>query len=64
MAQLWADLQYRLRACAANWKVLDKGLGSLKYELVSLLGVVWTIKKEWRYLLAAVYVIDLNDFTI
>ncbi len=62
--QLWEGLWYGLGACAANLKVLEKRLRSLDYELISHLGVIWTIKNEWRYLPAAFCKMGLNDITI
>ena len=34
-------------------KKLNEGLGSLDFYLISSLGVIRSIKKEWRYLPAA-----------
>ena len=31
-------------------KELREGMGSSNYYLISSLGVIWSIKKEWRYI--------------
>ena len=48
--QLWAGMKYGLGASAATMKELRNGLGSSDFYLISSLGVVRSIKKEWRYL--------------
>jgi len=51
--QLWAGLKYGLGASSAPMADLKKGLGSSDFYLISSLGVVRSIKKEWQYLPAA-----------
>ncbi len=46
VSQLWAGMQYSLRAYAADMKSLEKGLGSSDYKLIGQLGVARTIKKD------------------
>ena len=42
---------------------LDAGLGSADFHLTSCLGVVRTIKKEWRYLPSTFCGIEMFDLT-
>ncbi len=51
--QLWAGLWYGLGASSAPMAKLMEGLGSSDYYLISSLGVVRSITKEWSYLPAA-----------
>ena len=48
--QLWSGLKYGLGASSAMIKDSREGLGPSDYYLISSLGVVWSTKKEWRYL--------------
>ena len=48
--QLWSGLKYGLGASSATMKDLREGLGSLVYYLIRDLGVIRSIKTEWRYL--------------
>ena len=47
--QLWAGMQYGLGALPASMKKLEEGLGATDFYLISKLGVVRSIAKEWRY---------------
>lgn len=62
--QLWAGLRYGLGACSASMTNLSKGLGSADYYLLSNLGVVRSITREWRYLPASFGGMHLFDLTI
>ncbi|KAL7536731.1 hypothetical protein ACHAXR_007365 [Thalassiosira sp. AJA248-18] len=57
--QLWAGLKYGLGASSAPMEALRKGLGSSDYYFISSLGVVRSIKKEWRYLPSGDYLYSL-----
>ena len=48
--QLWAGMRYGLGASSASMKELQEGLQSSDFYLISCLGVIRLIKKEWRYL--------------
>ena len=61
--QLWAGMRYGLGACSAPLQELKDGLGSSDFYLLSSLGVVRTIKKEWRYLPAGFGGMGLEDLT-
>ena len=51
--QLCNSIKYGLGAFSATMEELKEGLGSSDYYLTSSLGVVRSIRKEWRYLLVA-----------
>ena len=51
--QFWDGLRYGMCASSTPLACLAQGLGSSDFYLISSLGVVRTIKKEWRYLPAA-----------
>ena len=59
--QLWAGLRYGMCASSTPLLRLAQGLGSSDFYLISSLGVVRTIKKEWRYLPAAFCGMGLYD---
>jgi sentrin-specific protease 1 len=61
--QLWSGLRYGLGACSASMTALSKGLGSSDYYLLSNLGVVRSITREWRYLPASFGGMELFDLT-
>ena len=61
--QLWAGLRYGLGASSASLNKLQDGLGSSDYYLISSLGAVRSIAKEWRYLPAAFCGMGLFDLT-
>ena len=61
--QLWAGMRYGLGASSASMKELREGLGSSDFYLISSLGVVRSIKKEWRYLPPAFSGMGLFDLT-
>ena len=61
--QLWAGLRYGLGACSASMTALSKGLGSADYYLLSNLGVVRSITREWRCLPASFGGMELFDLT-
>ena len=61
--QLWAGLRYGMCASSTPLLRLAQGLGSSDFYLISSLGVVRTIKKEWRYLPAAFCGMGLYDIT-
>ena len=59
--QLWNGLKYGLGASSATIKELKEELGSSDYYLTSTLGVVQSIKNEWRYLPVAFCGMGLFD---
>ena len=61
--QLWSGMKYGLGASSATMKELREGLGSSDFYLISSLGVVRSIKKEWRYLPPTFSGMGLFDFT-
>ena len=61
--QLWAGMRYGLGESSATMKELSKGLGSADFYLISSLGVVRSIKKEWRYLPPTFSGMGLFDLT-
>ena len=61
--QLWAGLRYGMCASSTPLLRLAQGLGSSDFYLISSLGVVRTIKKEWRYLPSAFCGMGLYDIT-
>ena len=61
--QLWAGMRYRLGACSATINELSDGLGSSDFYLISSLGVVRSIKKQWRYLPAGFGGMGLEELT-
>ena len=61
--QLWSGLNYRLGASSAIMKDSREGLGSSNFYLISSLGVVRSIKKEWRYLPPTFSGMGLFDLT-
>ena len=56
-------MKYGLGSCSAPIEKLDAGLGSADFHLTSCLGVVRTIKKEWRYLTSAFCGIEMFELT-
>ncbi len=62
--QLWSGLRYGLGACSAPLGDLTGALGSADFYLLSNLGVVRTIKKEWRYLPPSLGGMGLFDLPI
>ena len=48
--QLWSGMRYGLGTLSASIKELQEGLGKSDYHLISSLGVVRTIQREWRYM--------------
>ncbi|KAL7459566.1 hypothetical protein ACHAWC_011573 [Mediolabrus comicus] len=62
--QLWSGLRYGLGACSAPLGELASALGSADFYLLSNLGVVRTIKKEWRYLPPSLGGMGLFDLPI
>ena len=61
--QLWAGMKYGLGASLATMKELQEGLGSSDFYLISSLGVVRSIKTQWRYLPPAFSGMGLFDLT-
>ena len=61
--QLWAGMKYGLGALSATMKELREGLGSSDFYLISSLGVVRSIKTQWRYLPPAFSGMGLFDLT-
>ena len=59
--QLWPGLRYGLGASPATMIDLSKGLRLADYYLLSSLGVVRMIRKEWRYLPPTFSGIGLHD---
>ena len=48
--QLWGGMRYALGTLPATLKELENGLEKSDFYLLSSLGVVRTIQKEWRYM--------------
>ena len=61
--QLWADIKYGLGVSSATMKELREGLGLSDFYLLSSLGVVWSIRKEWQYLPPTFSGMSLFDLT-
>ena len=62
--QLWSGLRYGLGACSASLPALRSGLGSADYYILSNLGVVRSITREWRYLPATFGGMELFELPI